>query len=76
MTKRNDFRTIGDLYDFGTRKLTNIRQEQVEMLNRWKNQTDSQLLQIKDITIYTIELAIRTIDEIIEERNKEAQYQA
>jgi hypothetical protein len=76
MTKRNDFKTIGDLYDFGTRKLTNIRQEQVEMLNRWENQTDSQLLQIKDITIYTIELAIRTIDEIIEERNKEAQYQA
>ena len=76
MTKRNDFKTIGDLYDFGTRKLTNIRQEQVEMLNRWKNQTDSQLLQIKDITIYTIELAIRTIDEIIEERNKEARFEA
>jgi 2-methylcitrate dehydratase PrpD len=46
------------------------------MLNRWENQTDSRLLQIKDITIYTIELAIRTIDEIIEERNKESQYQA
>jgi hypothetical protein len=76
MTKRNDFKTIGDLYEFGTRKLTNIRQEQLELLNRWENQTDSKLLTIKDISIYSIELAIRTIDEIIERRNKEARYEA
>jgi hypothetical protein len=74
MTKRNDFKTIGDLQNFGTRKLTNIKAEQQALLTRWLNETDSKLLTVKDISIYTIELAINTIDQIIEERNQEAQF--
>jgi hypothetical protein len=74
MTKRNDFKTIGDLHNFGNRKLKNIKREQQSLLICWLNETDSKLLTVKDISIYTIELAINTIDQIIDERQQEAQF--
>ena len=74
MTKRNDFKSIADLYNFGNRKLANIKAEQAQLLTRWTNESDAKLLTIKDTAIWTIETTIQTIDTILEDRYQVANY--
>jgi hypothetical protein len=74
MTKRHDFNTIADLYNFGNRKLANIKAEQAQLLTRWANESDAKLLTIKDTAIWTIETTIQTIDTILEDRYQVANY--